>query len=222
MSGEPLLLLHAGGMDARMWDPLRAELGAGFDARAPLLTGGTPAQDVVATLPTDGAVLVGASWGGNVALQVATAAPERVRGLVLLAASMHDGDPSPELAAYWAEEERLVEAGDLDAAVQLSVRTWVRDPRVAAVVADMCRDGYERDLAEEAAGAEYQPLPIDLAAIRAPAIAASGGLDHADFAAFADRIATDVAGARREVVPDAGHLIALERPRAAADLIRSL
>ena len=220
MSPRPLVLLHAAGTDPRMYDGLRAELGDEYDVVAPLL-GLAPADEVLALLDAP-AVVAGTSFGGNVALQVATAAPERVAGLVLFAASLHgEGEPSPELRDYWAEEERLVEAGDIDAAVDLSLGLWVREPAVADLAAAMMRDGYAHDLTLEAQG-EYVERPIDLSAITAPTIAVSGGLDFADFAAMADRIAAGVSGARRETVADAGHMIPLERPRAAADLIRSL
>ncbi len=215
----PLVLLHAGGCDPRMYDALRAELGSDYEVVAPLL-GLAPADEVLALLDAP-AVLAGTSFGGNVALQVATAAPERVAGLVLFAASLHEGEPSPELRDYWAEEERLVEAGDIDAAVDLSLGLWVREPAVADLAAAMFRDGYAHDLALEAQG-EYVERPVDLSAITAPTIAVSGGLDFPDFAAMADRIAAGVPGARRETVADAGHMIPLERPRAAADIIRSL
>ncbi|MGZ4276620.1 MAG: alpha/beta fold hydrolase [Solirubrobacteraceae bacterium] len=218
MAGRPLLLLHAGGMDPRMWEPLRDELGDGYDVVAPVL-GSSPAADALAALSAPSTLVVGASFGGNVALQVATAAPERVDGLVLFAATLFDGEPSPELDAYWTEEERLVDGGDVEGAVALSVRTWVREPAVAALVADMARAGYAREAEEEG---ERVELPIDLAGIRAPTLAVSGGLDFPDFAEMADRIAATVPGARRAEVPDAGHLIALERPRAAAALLRDL
>ncbi|MEP6952855.1 MAG: alpha/beta fold hydrolase [Solirubrobacteraceae bacterium] len=217
MSPEPLLLLHAGGMDSRMWQPLATELGDGYDVLAPDL-GAAPVDEALALLDAHGverAIVVGASAGGNGALELITRAPERVAGLVLFAATLFDHDFSPEIKEFWAAEEALVAAGDIEGAAALNVRAWVRDPAVAGLVEAMVRD----DLSGGDAG-EIPELPIDLAAIRAPTLAVSGGLDFPDFAAMADRIAATVPGARRAEVPDAGHLIALERPRAAADLVR--
>ena len=217
MSPEPLLLLHAGGMDSRMWQPLRAALGDGYAFLAPDL-GSAPVDEALALLDAHGAeraTVVGASAGGNGALELVTRAPERVAGLVLFAATLFDHDFSPEIRAFWEAEEALVAAGDVEGAVALNVRTWVRDPAVAGLVEAMVRD----DLSGGGDG-EIPELPIDLAGIRVPTLAVSGGLDFPDFAAMADRIAATVPGARRAEVPDAGHLIALERPRAAADLVR--
>jgi pimeloyl-ACP methyl ester carboxylesterase len=204
-------------MDSRMWQPLREELGDAYDVLAPEL-GSAPVDAALAALDARGlerATVVGASAGGNGALELVTQAPERVAGLVLFAATLFDHDFAPEILEFWAAEEALVEAGDIEAAVALNVRTWVRDPAVGPLVEAMVRD----DLARGGAG-EIPELPIDLAGIRVPTLAVSGGLDFPDFAAMADRIAATVPGARRAHVPDAGHLIALERPQAAADLVR--
>jgi 3-oxoadipate enol-lactonase len=218
MSPEPLLLLHAGGMDSRMWQPLRDELGDGVEVLAPDL-GSAPVAEALALLDAHGAeraLVVGASAGGNGALELVTQAPERVAGLVLFAATLYDHDFSPGIREFWAAEEALVGAGDIEGAVALSVRTWIRDPAVAGLAASMVRDNLSRGGA-----GDIPELPIDLAGIRVPTLAVSGGLDFPDFAAMADRIAASVPGARRAEVPDAGHLIALERPQAAADLVRS-
>lgn len=216
MSGHPLLLLHAGGMDRRMWEPMAALLDDRFDVLAPDL-GAAPAREALAALDERGAeraTIVGASFGGNVALQLATLAPERVAGLVLLAATLFDHDFSEDLKGFWAAEDALVEAGDIEGAVALGVRTWVREPAVAGLATEMFRAGLATDPGEP------EMLPVDLDAVRAPTLAVSGGRDFGDFAAMADRIAATVPGARRAEVRDAGHLIALERPRAAADLVR--
>ena len=216
MSPEPLLLLHAGGMDSRMWQPLRDELGDGCHVLAPEL-GSAPVDEALAALDAhraERAIVVGASAGGNGALELVTQAPERVAGLVLFAATLFDHDFAPEILEFWAAEAALVEAGDIEGAVALGVRTWVRDPAVADLVATMSRDAFAR------AAGDPPELPIDLAAIHVPTLAVSGGLAFPDFAAMADRIVATVPGARRAAVPDAGHLIALERPRAAADLVR--
>src|SRR6478672_6628098 len=97
-SGPTVLLLHAGVADLRMWDTQVDELVPGhsvlrLDLRGyghtPLEPGASysDAGDVLALLDELGLeryALVGASYGGWVALQVATAAPDRVERIVLL------------------------------------------------------------------------------------------------------------------------------------------
>ena len=224
-----MLFLHAGGMDGRMWRPLVERIEDRYWAIVPDLRGhgATPlppeeysdVDDVLAVLDdlkVERAPVVGCSAGGRVALQLATAAPERVSALVLLASALDIDDWSPEIREYWAREEELAEGGDIDAAVDLNVRTWVREPETEELVADMTRKALELQVGVEATERE---MPIDLASIAVPTLAVSGGLDFADFARIADRIAAEVPGAQRAKVADAGHLIPLDRPDATAELL---
>ena len=228
--GPPVVLLHAGGMDGRMWRAVVERLQDRYWLIVPDMRGhGTtpmppePYSDVedilgvLDDLKVEAAAFAGNSFGGRVALQVATAAPERVNSLALFASSMGwDVPPSPEIAEFWDQEERLVEAGEIDAAVDLNLRMWVRDPEIEELVADMARRGFELQGGVEA---EERELPIDLPSIAVPTLAVSAGLDLPDFARIADRIAAEVPDAQRAEVPDSGHLIPLERPDATVELL---
>jgi pimeloyl-ACP methyl ester carboxylesterase len=224
-----VLFLHAGGMDGRMWRPLAERLEDRYWVIVPDLRGHgtTPlppeefsnVDDVLAVLDdleVDRVAVVGASFGGYVALQLATAAPERVKGLVLMASPLDIDDWSAEIEEFRAREDELVEAGDIDGAVELGVRTWVRDPQIEELVREMTRRAFELQVGVEV---HMREQPVDLSAITVPTLAISGGRDFPDFARIADRIAAEVPGAQRAEVPDAGHLIALERPDAAAELL---
>jgi 3-oxoadipate enol-lactonase len=224
-----VLLIHAGGMDGRMWRPLVERLEDRYWLIVPDLRGhGTtplPPEEfshvddllaVLDDLKIERATVVGASMGGWVALQLATAAPDRVKALVLMASSMEFDDWSPEIQEFWAKEKELVDAGDIEGAVDLGVRTWVREPQTEELVREMTRRGFELQVGVEA---PERDMPIELGSITAPTLAISGGLDLLDFARIADRIAAEVPGAQRAEVPDAGHLIALDRPDATAALL---
>ena len=224
-----MLFLHAGGMDGRMWRPLAKRLEDRYWVIVPDLRGHgtTPlppeefsnVDDVLAVLDdleVDRVAVVGASFGGYVALQLATAAPERVKGLVLMASPLDIDDWSAEMEEFRAQENELVEAGDIDGAVELGVRTWVREPQIEELVREMTRRAFELQVGVEV---HMREQPVDLSAITVPTLAISGGRDFPDFARIADRIAAEVPGAQRAEVPDAGHLIALERPDAAAELL---
>jgi 3-oxoadipate enol-lactonase len=227
--GPPVVLVHAGGTDGRMWGPLAERLEDRFTLVIPDTRGHgrTPlppepyadADDLAAVLDELGierAAVVGASYGGRIALELVTAAPERVSALALLASALPDHRPSTELQAFGDEEERLWEAGDIDAAVALNVRTWVADPAVADLMGEMARASFELQLGAED---HQRETPVDLSSIAVPTLVVSAGRDFADFALIADRIAAEVPGAQRAEVPDAGHVIALERPDAAAALL---
>jgi 3-oxoadipate enol-lactonase len=225
-----VLLIHAGGTDHRMWQPLIDRIKGGYVIHAPDLRGhgASPyprgefahAEDVVLLLDRLRAkktIVVGCSRGAWVALQLATLMPERVAGIALMPGTLADTkELSPELRAFRAEEERLLAAGDIDGAVALGVRTWVHEEQVAELVADMSRKAFELQQGVEA---KERELPVDLAGIAVPTLAVSGGRDFPDFARMADRVAAEVPGADRASIDDAGHLIALERPDAVAELL---
>jgi 3-oxoadipate enol-lactonase len=228
-NGPALLLVHAGVADARMWAPLVERLEGRFRTIAPDLPGFgrtppavafDPAGDLLALLDELGVertAVVGASFGGWVAMEVAVAAPERVSALVLLASNAPGHEPSDALRAFDEAETAALEARDVERAVAVNVETWVRDPAVAPLVAEMMRvvgANQLDDIDEE----EEVPEPAP-ERIAAPVLAVDGGLDLPDFAEIADRLAAAMPDARRATVPDAGHLIALERPDAVAELV---
>jgi 3-oxoadipate enol-lactonase len=233
--GPPIVLLHAGVADHRMWDPLVTLLAPrhrvvrydlrGFGAATPPAEEFSACDDLAAVLDAGGlkrAAIVGASYGGRVALQFAIEHPERVSALTLLAGALPEHEWSPHVHAAWAEEESAIEAGDLDAAAQANVRAWLVGPRRApeqvdpalrALVADMAR----RALAHELAGGGKErepdpPLGERLERVSAPTVVACGALDFGDFAAIADRLAAGIPDARRVTLDGAAHLPALERP----------
>ena len=100
----------------------------------------------------------------------------------------------------------------------LGLRVWKPRPGVRDLVEEMTRDAFELQQGVEA---EERPLPVDLGAIAVPTLVVSGGKDPMpDFAQIADQLAAEIAGAERAVIKDAGHLIALERPDATAELLK--
>src|SRR5919112_2832522 len=139
-SGPPVLLLHAGIGDRRMWDaqvPSFAEhfTVIRFDARgfgetrkpdAPF----APYADAIALLDhlnISRAHVVGVSMGSQTAIEAAIAAPERVSALVAVAA--RTGTPvSSTLRAGWDRVNELYEAGDIPGAVEYELRMWVDGP----------------------------------------------------------------------------------------------
>lgn len=228
--GPPLLLIHAGDLDGRMWGPLADIIDGEYSLLIPDLRGHgrTPAarspfshaEDLLELIDEeelDDVAIVAASYGGTVAIQLAGHAPDRVSSLVLLSAALADHEFGDEIQAAWEQEDLMLSHADIEGAIELGVRTWVRDDSVADLVRSMNRDAYLSRLGAED---HERELPQHLAAITAPTIAISGGLDFSDFSTIADRISLEVPDAHRAEVSDAGHLIALERPHPTAELVR--
>lgn len=222
-SGRELLLVHAGVADMRMWQPQWAELTARFrvlrcDLRG---FGGSPldglpyshAADLVELLDHVGferPAVIGASFGGKVAIDLALEHPELVSALVLAAPPLADHDWSDQAEAFAAEEEQALERGDIDAAVEINVRTWVGMEALQDTVGAMTRRGFELQL--DGGAEEIEPPAARLGELRVPALVLVGDGDLPDFGAIARRIAAEAPEARAEVVAGAAHLLTMEQP----------
>jgi 3-oxoadipate enol-lactonase len=236
-AGPDLVLVHAGVADMRMWEPLVERLAdrfrtVRFDMRGSGATTYEPVEcsdagDVAALMDGLGierAIVAGASFGGKVALELAATHPERVERLVLMDPPLPDHDWSELMRAFWAAEAVALEAGDIDEAVRLGVELWVggASPAVQALVADMQARSFALQLALEPAAVELDP-PVSerLAGIDVPVTVIVGEQDVADFIEIAQRLARELPSATLHRVAGAGHLPALERPDAVAELIVS-
>jgi pimeloyl-ACP methyl ester carboxylesterase/mannose-6-phosphate isomerase-like protein (cupin superfamily) len=229
-AGADVVLVHAGVADSRMWDPqwvdwpsrlrvTRLDL-RGFGRSAPPEGVYANPEDVLAVLDAlgiDRAILVGASFGGRVVLDLAASRRDRVVGLVLAGAGLPDHDWSSEIRAFGAAEDEAIEAGDLDAATEINVDFWlphasegvraaIREQQRTAFALQIGSDGEERLLTED--------LVSHLAEVDVPALVVVGESDHADFHALADRLSTALPRATKETIPGAGHLPSLEQPGA--------
>jgi pimeloyl-ACP methyl ester carboxylesterase len=228
-TGPALVLLHSTVCDRRMWDPQwPVFVDAGYrvvrcDFRG---YGETPvpqgphndADDVVGVLDEleiGPVAVVGASYGGQVALEIAARWPQRATALALVCASMPGHEPSDALRRFWEREAKALDAGDIAGAVELNVATWLgpeADEPTRERVRLMQRQAFEVQLA---APEEYEPAEVvfDLRAITAPSLVVSGAKDLPDFRLTAARLAVLLPGARSVELPWAGHLPTLERPQ---------
>ena len=241
----PILLLHAGIADRRMWDPIWPALTKGHDVLRLDLRGfgdsdTTPdgpwshAEDVLDTLDAVGigrAHLVGCSQGAGVAAEVAVRRPSLAASLVLAApgGALFVGK-TDALRAFWDAENAALERGDVDAAVEENLRAWVDGTRtpeespgqVREAVRVMQRRAFDVMLAwpDEAWEAEQEldpPLTERLPEIVAPTLVITGGLDVDAVDHAASAILHGVNGARSVEWPDVAHLPSMERPDDFAD-----
>ncbi len=231
--GPALVLVHAGIADMRMWEPLVGLLDHRFtvvryDMRGHGETTYGPGEcsDVddlgalLDALEIESCVLVGASFGGLVALAFAAAHPERVERLAVIDAPLPGHEWSERMGEFFAAENAAVEAGRVEEAVQLNVELWVgsAEPDVRELVAEMQERAFRLQLEAEPESAGLEP---DLSRITMPTTVVMGEHDVQDFIAIAHRLADELPHAVLECVPRAAHLPALERPDAVAALIVS-
>lgn len=227
-AGTTVLLLHAGIADHRMWAPqLDALEAAGRRVVVPDLPGfgeaalepGTVDYVAYAAGVLDGpAAVVGCSFGGRIALELALARPDLVERLVLVASALGEWQWSEEAQAGFAEEEAAIERGDLDAAAEQQARMWLAPgatPEVRRLTAAMTLRSYEQQLPmEDQVRATWPESPAAgrLDEIRMPTLVVVGDEDLEDIKAIAAKLAAGIPGARVETIEGAGHLPGLERP----------
>jgi len=231
--GPALVLVHAGIADMRMWDPLAALLDHRFrvvryDMRGHGETTYTAGESsdaddlgaLLTALDIDACTLVGASFGGLVALDFASKHPERVERLVLLDPPLPGHDWSERMTSFFEAENAALEAGRVDEAVQINVDQFVPDASsdVQALVAEMQERAFRLQLELEPEGPGPAP---ELSNITMPTTVVMGENDVQDFIAIAHRLADEVPHATLECIPRTNHLPALERPEAVAALIVS-
>ncbi|MFJ3609087.1 MULTISPECIES: alpha/beta fold hydrolase [Streptomyces] len=226
-----VVLLHSGVCDRRMWDgQFQALADAGHrvvrcDLRG---FGETPVdaphvhaddvRDLLDHLGAERAVLVGSSFGGEVALEFAVRHPGRTEALALLcAAAPVEHEAGPELRAFFEREESLLEAGDVEAATALNVDLWCgpeAGPEARALVHTMQRRAFELQLPvpEELEARPSGVTEDDLRGVTVPALVVTGAHDVPDFRAIGAKTAALLPAARHVTLDWAGHLPSLERP----------
>jgi pimeloyl-ACP methyl ester carboxylesterase len=184
------------------------------------------AEDVVALLDELGigqVMLIGASYGGGVAQEIAARWSGRVDSLALVCAAKAGLEPTDALRSFWEREEELIDAGDIAGAVDLNVATWLgpeADEPTRQRVRMMQRHAFDVQLAPHE---EYEQIEVafELSAITAPSLVIAGAKDLPDFRQIAAELTAILPAARSVELPWAGHLPTLERPAESAELLLS-
>ncbi|MEH1102404.1 alpha/beta fold hydrolase [Micromonospora sp. CPCC 205561] len=235
--GTPVVLLHAGIADRRMWREQLGPLSARHRVIALDLRGYGDSElppapfahhDDVAglldALDIPRAALVGCSFGGAVAVDTALAHPERVTALALLGTAVSGHEWSEEANDLWDSLVGDVDPEDFAQQAAGEVRFWVVgpgrepadvDPELLAFAHEMDQRALAAELALSAVDvAELDPPAVGrLGDLRMPVLVGAGAADVPDISRLADRIAAEAPGAvRLPDVPAAGHLLPLERP----------
>jgi pimeloyl-ACP methyl ester carboxylesterase len=233
--GHPLLLIHAGVADSRMWDDqwqpfarryrtIRYDMPGFGQSRFPdgPYTAYNDPAGLLRWLGVERAHVVSVSWGGRTALDFTLAYPELVSALVLVCPSVSGEEPSDEVRRFGAEEDALVERGDLIAAAELNVRMWVDGPRRAPEQVDQSVRDRVREMQHLAFTVPtpegLEPIDLEppaigrLAEIRSSTLLIVGDHDVDQKLATVDRLAAEIPGARKAVFPGAAHMVSMEQP----------
>ncbi|MBO1074657.1 bifunctional 3-oxoadipate enol-lactonase/4-carboxymuconolactone decarboxylase PcaDC [Roseomonas marmotae] len=228
----PLLLLHSLGTDHHIWDDPAETLRQSFRVIRPDLRGhglssvppgpyfiGEMAQDMLALLDAldiRGAHVAGVSIGGMVAQAMAGAAPERVRGLVLVDTAL--AIPPAEL---WRGRAATARGEGMAPLVEAVVARWVTPAALNSPVAQGLRAMLRRTDPEGYAGAAEAIAAADLTGmtrtLRQPTLVLVGDGDVATPLASAEALRDAIPGARLEVIAGAAHIPMAEQPQAVTE-----
>ena len=225
----PILLLHPGVGDSRIWEPILPELRdrhrvIRFDTRG---YGRSPAATAPFSMLADTITvmdhyglgrtpIVGCSQGGGVACGLAVDHPDRVSALVLLCPGIPgyeiDEDPAVE-----AEMEKAWAAGP-DALAELGLRLWARAGRTPEVV-EQLRSGARGWLSEEEYAQPDPPVFDRLTEIAVPSSLLVGDLDRDWLIKSARLAAAAIPGCVLVEVAGVDHLPPLRVPDRVLELI---
>src|SRR5262245_39938722 len=166
--GLPLVLLHGGLMDRRMWDDQFAALSRSYrviryDLRGHGKTERLPGSfshyrdlhGLLNYMEIENAILIGQSLGGRTAINYALEHPDRVGALVLVATGVEGYTFSDETLQAFSDMAMARKRGDNDQAADLFIQRWVIgpnrniddvDPVVLKRVRTMIDDNYARPI----------------------------------------------------------------------------
>jgi pimeloyl-ACP methyl ester carboxylesterase len=242
--GEPLILLHSGIADSRMWQPQIKQLAEHYqvitlDFRGYGKTVYQAGQfwyyeDVYSLakhlqlVPVN---IIGCSLGGRVAIELALQYPTVVKSLILLSPGLKGYEYTNRNTLSWDNKlEKLIALDKKDEVADLLVHIWVVglrrkrrnvDRGVTAFVKEMILDNYDAvvDRVEEAElGFEVIPR---LGEIKAHTLVIVGDEDLPDMLTISQIITTEISQAERIIVPNVAHKINLEMVDYTTNLILS-
>jgi pimeloyl-ACP methyl ester carboxylesterase len=235
-AGYPVVFLHAGVADSRMWEPQVAGLGSHFDVIAPDMRGygkselparaWSPVADVLALMDAlrirEAPHIVGCSIGGGVAIDFALSHPDRVSKLVLVGAGVSGQPYDDKYDELFAEVTAAEETKDVDVLNQAEMKLWLVGPGRAVNQVDQTLRDLFLDMNGIALRSDFASAPTKkldppaydrLAEIKAPTLVVVGDEDLSEIRDTADLLTSKIPGARKAVIHDAAHLPNLEHPK---------
>jgi pimeloyl-ACP methyl ester carboxylesterase len=239
-----VVFLHAGVADQRCWYDVIDALDGGIDAVTYDRRGYGRStlgeqdfrhlDDLAAVIDAIGAgplVLVGNSMGGELALDFALAAPERVSAMLLIAPAV-SGAPEAEHIdpATMVLADRLERAeadGDKDQVSRLEAWLWLDGPgvpegRVSGAPRRLAEEMSRQVLAHgapEGSGSSGLDAWSQLASIRTPTLVVAGELDVPLLIEQSRAISDSLADGAFRLLPGTAHLPSLDQPEVVARLV---
>lgn len=245
--GHPLVLIHGGLMDSRMWERqfslfaedyqvIRYDLRGYARSEAPKGKF-SHVEDLFCLLKflrIGRTYVLGLSLGGMIAIDFTLEHPDIVDALLPVASAVN-GYPYKDEEGFASRFEAIFKAAEeegLDQAVALTMELpffvpAVCDGDTVLKMRTMVKENFETwSKHQELYMWPSPPAMQRLSAIEAPTLVIVGDHDVTDIVGVADTLAGQIAGARRVMIHGAGHHVNMEQPEqfhcAVTDLLKSL
>ncbi|MBI1851445.1 MAG: alpha/beta hydrolase [Planctomycetes bacterium] len=231
--GEPVVLIHGGQLDRRMWDDQFTRYASRFqvvryDVRG---YGKSPAplepysdvddlRDLLDDLKIETANLVGLSLGGRIAIDFAIQYPKRVRSIVLAGPGVsglrHESDDVDD-AAMW-EIIQAIRDGEVERGIEAWLATGymkpaMENPALAARLRQISMEDAHCWLANPILARPLKPRANErLGEIHCPTLIVVGDRDVPSIHENVKRLMESVANAKKVVIAGAGHMVNMEKP----------
>jgi pimeloyl-ACP methyl ester carboxylesterase len=235
-SGPPMVLIHGGLVDRRMWDEQFALFAERYRViRYDVRWHGQSIGDgkdhsleedlyaLLQHLEVERAVIVGLSLGGRIGIDFTLRHPEMVSALIVV---------GPGLSGFeFVDTENsknnrlLVEAWQNESweeAVEYFQRNWTDgpsrapedvDPEVREKVRAMAAENIRVPMDGKGRAMRLTPPAVEvLEMIEAPTLLILGELDMPDIFSIGELITSRVEGAEKVVIPGAAHMVNMEKP----------
>lgn len=234
-AGSPVIMIHAGFLDHRMWDEQVPALAPGhrvirYDVRYHGQSPSDPVPfsdvedlaDLMDALNVPKATLVGLSMGGQIALDFALAHPDRTTSLVLAGPGLSGfGLNAPEMKVYIEDLMEAAQRDDFDGMLEVFTRYWCDgphrapdqvDPAVRAKVLAMLAGSGARWNHYKLQVQPDPPAADRVSSIAVPTLLVLGLADMQNIHRVVDYLAKNIPGAERVDVPDVAHMVNMEAP----------
>ncbi|MBL8076713.1 MAG: alpha/beta hydrolase [Anaerolineales bacterium] len=228
--GFPLVFLHAGGLDLRMWNNQIDYFSSSYRvvcydvpgcgrSTAPTepFTDAEVLRTLLKHLGIEKACLIGESLGGRIAIDFTLEYQEMVKGLILSGPGLGGYEWSKEYTEQIEKIFSYAEKGDALAATE----EWLKHPHLIPAMRNPSLRDWVRQMNLDNAKLWVQGLPERplqppaikrLREVSVPTQIIVGELDVPDIYSICDLLMGSIAGARKTVIQGAGHLVSMEKP----------